>query len=88
MLTEAVFGVDQHSGSIPAPSTSMPTLFQYALSTAHSMSELLPTMPTTWSLVTSCLASEAICDGLVCSVSAKYLTGCPLMPPLAFTQLK
>ena len=45
-------------------------------------------MPTTWSLVTSCLASEAICDGLVCSVSGKYLIGCPLIPPLAFTQAK
>ena len=45
-------------------------------------------MPTTWSLCTSCLASDAICDGLVCSVSMKYLIGWPLMPPFAFTQLK
>jgi hypothetical protein len=33
------------------------------------MIELLPTMPMTWSLVTSCRASAAICGGLVCSVS-------------------
>src|SRR5271154_664662 len=52
------------------------------------MIELLPTMPTTWSLVTSCLASEAICPGLVCSVSGKYLIGCPLIPPFALTQAK
>ena len=45
-------------------------------------------MPTTWSVVTSCLASEAICDGLVCSVTGKNLIGCPLIPPLAFTQAK
>src|SRR3984957_703585 len=52
------------------------------------MIELLPTMPTTWSLVTSCLASAAICDGLVCSVTGKYLIGCPLIPPLALTHAK
>src|ERR1700734_205666 len=52
------------------------------------MIELLPIMPTTWSVVTSCLASAAICDGLVCSVSGKNLTGCPLIPPLALTQAK
>src|ERR1700734_2114093 len=52
------------------------------------MIELLPIMPTTWSVVTSCLASAAICDGLVCSVSGKYLIGCPLIPPLALTQAK
>src|ERR1700728_1136983 len=52
------------------------------------MIELLPAMPTTWSLVTSCLASEAICDGLVCSVSGKYLIGWPLIPPLALTHAK
>ncbi len=52
------------------------------------MIELLPIMPTTWSLVTSCLASEAICDGLVCSVTGKNLIGWPLIPPLALTQAK
>src|ERR1700735_4785756 len=52
------------------------------------MIELLPMMPTTWSVVTSCLASAAICDGLVCSVTGKYLIGCPLIPPLALTQAK
>src|ERR1700761_7677922 len=52
------------------------------------MSELLPAMPTTWSLVMSCVASEAICDGLVCSVSGKNLIGWPLIPPFAFTQAK
>src|SRR6202161_2693270 len=52
------------------------------------MIELLPMMPTTWSVVTSCLASEAICDGLVCSVTGKNLTGCPLIPPLALTHAK
>src|ERR1700748_1802802 len=52
------------------------------------MIELLPMMPTTWSLVTSCLASEAICDGVVCSVTGKYLIGCPLIPPLALTHAK
>ena len=52
------------------------------------MIELEPTTPTTWSLVTSCLASAEICDGLVCSVSGKYLIGCPLTPPLSLTQLK
>src|SRR5580692_6749499 len=52
------------------------------------MIELLPAMPTMWSVVTSCLASEAICDGLVASVTGKYLIGWPLIPPLAFTQAK
>src|SRR5580692_9178865 len=52
------------------------------------MIELLPMMPTTWSVVTSCLASEAICGGLVCSVTGKYLIGCPLIPPLALTHAK
>src|SRR5882724_9542739 len=52
------------------------------------MIELLPIMPTTWSLVTSCFASEAICDGLVCSVTGKYLIGWPLIPPLALTHAK
>ena len=52
------------------------------------MIELLPMMPTTWSVVTSCLASEAICDGLVCSVTGKYLIGWPLIPPLALTHAK
>ena len=32
--------------------------------------------------------ADAICVGLVCSVSMKYLIGWPLMPPLAFTQVK
>src|ERR1700743_975080 len=52
------------------------------------MIELLPMMPTTWSLVTSCLAREAICPGLVCSVTGKFLVGWPLIPPLALTQAK
>src|ERR1700678_3876238 len=52
------------------------------------MIEMLPMMPTTWSVVTSCLASAAICDGLVCSVTGKYLIGCPLIPPLALTHAK
>src|SRR6202035_6154225 len=52
------------------------------------MIELLPMMPTTWSVVTSCLASEAICGGLVCSVTGKYLIGWPLIPPLALTHAK
>src|ERR1700691_2295778 len=52
------------------------------------MIELLPMTPTTWSVVTSCFAREAICDGLVCAVSGKNLIGCPLMPPLALTQAK
>src|SRR5579863_1768145 len=52
------------------------------------MIELLPIMPTTWSVSTSCLASEAICDGLVASVTGKNLIGWPLTPPLAFTQAK
>ena len=34
------------------------------------------------------MASEAICDGLVCSVSGKYLIGWPLIPPFALTQAK
>ena len=33
------------------------------------MMEVLPTMPTTWSVCTSCLASDAICDAFVCSFS-------------------
>src|ERR1700691_1228053 len=52
------------------------------------MIELLPMMPTTWSVVTSCLDSAAICDGLVCSVTGKNLIGCPLIPPLALTHVK
>src|ERR1700727_383652 len=52
------------------------------------MIELLPIMPTTWSLVTSCLASASICGGLVASVTGKNLIGCPLIPPLALTQAK
>src|ERR1700733_236795 len=52
------------------------------------MIELLPMTPTTWSVVTSCFAREAICDGLVCSVSGKNLIGWPLTPPLALTQVK
>src|ERR1700733_2381287 len=52
------------------------------------MMDVLPTMPTTWSVCTSCLASAAICAGLVCSVSILYTIGWPLMPPLAFTQAK
>src|SRR6202035_2770436 len=52
------------------------------------MIELLPMIPTTWSVVTSCLASEAICAGLVCSVTGKYLIGWPLIPPLALTHAK
>src|SRR5260370_15017666 len=52
------------------------------------MMEVLPTMPTTWSVWTSCLASAAIVAGLVCSVSMYSLIGWPLMPPLALTQAK
>src|SRR6201996_1965492 len=52
------------------------------------MIELLPIMPTTWSLVTSCFAREAICDGLVDSVTGKNLIGWPLIPPLALTHAK
>ena len=33
------------------------------------MMDVLPMMPTTWSVCTSCLASAAIWAGLVCSVS-------------------
>ena len=33
------------------------------------MMVVLPTIPTTWSVWTSCLASAAIWAGLVCSVS-------------------
>src|SRR5215468_8377597 len=50
--------------------------------------EVLPTIPTTWSVCTSCLASAAIWVGLVCSVSMWSLIGWPLMPPLALTQSK
>ncbi len=90
MLTAALFGVDQHSGAMPeSPSAKMPTLLPVVpRSIVHSMIELLPMTPTTWSVVTSCLASEAIWDGLVCSVSGKNLIGWPLIPPLAFTQAK
>ncbi len=52
------------------------------------MAEVLPTMPTTWSVCTSCLASAAIWEAFVCSFSMKYLIGWPLIPPFAFTQLK
>src|SRR5215469_11224616 len=52
------------------------------------MIEVLPMMPTTWSLCTSCLASDAIWVGFVCSFWMKYLIGWPLMPPFAFTQSK
>ena len=52
------------------------------------MIDVLPTMPTTWSDCTSCLDKDAICVAFVCSFSMKYLIGWPLMPPLAFTQVK
>src|SRR5580704_9367090 len=52
------------------------------------MMDVLPMMPTTLSVCTSCLASAAIWAGFVCSVSIKSLIGWPLMPPLAFTHAK
>ena len=48
----------------------------------------LPARPSTFSLSNSLVASEATCCGLVCSGSAMYSTGRPLMPPLSFTQSK
>jgi hypothetical protein len=35
MLTEALLGVDQHSGAIPAPSSKIPDFFHRAESTEH-----------------------------------------------------
>ena len=67
---------------------AMPRPSQYLWSIVHSRIEVLPTMPSTWSLCTRSLASAAICVGLVCSVLMKYLIGWPLTPPFAFTQLK
>src|SRR4051812_28156178 len=49
---------------------------------------VLPTRPSTLSCSTSFVASAAICCGSICSVSAVYWIGRPLMPPLSFTQSK
>src|SRR3954447_4938436 len=48
----------------------------------------LPARPSTLSYSNSLVASEATCCGFVCSGSAMYWTGRPLMPPLALTQSK
>ena len=47
MLTEALFGVDQHSGAIPAPSSKMPAFAHRLWSMEHSMMSDVPTMPST-----------------------------------------
>src|SRR4051812_27612500 len=52
------------------------------------MIDVLPTMPSTFSLWTSLRASEATWPGSVCSVSIEYSIGRPLMPPLSLTQAK
>src|SRR5262245_49647369 len=49
---------------------------------------VLPTMPSTWSCSISFRASEAICCGSICSSSAMYWIGRPLIPPLSLTQSK
>src|SRR3954469_3577731 len=49
---------------------------------------VLPTMPSTFSVSISFLASDATCPGSVCSVSITYWIGRPLMPPLSLTQSK
>ena len=88
MLTEALLGVDQHSGAMPAPSSKIPDLAHSAWSTEHSMMSEVPTMPRTWSDWSSLLAAAAICAGWVWSVWTKYLIGWPLTPPLSLTQVK
>src|SRR3954452_13023784 len=52
------------------------------------MIEVLPTIPSTFSLWISFRASEATWPGSVCSVSIEYWIGRPLMPPLSLTQSK
>src|SRR3954469_6520986 len=52
------------------------------------MIEVLPTIPSTFSLWTSLRASEATWPGSVCSVSIEYWIGRPLIPPLSLTQSK
>src|SRR3954468_19238391 len=52
------------------------------------MIEVLPTIPSTFSLWISFRASEAAWPGSVCSVSIEYWIGRPLMPPLSLTQSK
>src|ERR671932_496092 len=52
------------------------------------MIEVLPTMPSTFSLWMSFLASDAAWPGSVCSVSIEYWIGRPLIPPLSLTQSK
>src|SRR3954454_14052987 len=52
------------------------------------MIEVLPTIPSTFSLWISLRASEATWPGSVCSVSIEYWIGRPLMPPLSLTQSK
>src|SRR3954449_584064 len=52
------------------------------------MIDVLPTIPSTFSLWTSLRASEATWPGSVCSVSIEYSIGRPLMPPLSLTQAK
>src|SRR3954447_11939093 len=52
------------------------------------MIEVLPTIPSTFSLWISFRASEATWPGSVCSVSIEYWIGRPLIPPLALTQSK
>src|SRR3954467_3145736 len=49
---------------------------------------VLPTMPSTFSVSTGFLASDATWPGSVCSVSIAYWIGRPLMPPLSLTQSK
>src|SRR3954471_16757784 len=49
---------------------------------------VLPTRPSTLSCSTSFVASAAICCGSICSVSAVYWMGRPLIPPLSLTQSK
>src|SRR5215207_5765314 len=48
----------------------------------------LPARPSTFSLSMSFVASDATCCGFVCSGSAMYWIGRPLMPPLSLTQSK
>src|SRR3954452_17356413 len=52
------------------------------------MIEVLPTIPSTFSLWISFRASEATWPGSVCSVSIEYWIGRPLIPPLSLTQTK
>src|SRR3954471_7299758 len=52
------------------------------------MIEVLPTIPSTFSLWISFRASEATWPGSVCSVSIEYWIGRPLIPPLSLTQSK